>query len=281
MKRVFLAVSIGVALLVSGLMLQGASGVGLAQEVWSEHNYDAPEVLHCYSIQEGDSPARRTMLTTENFGRDLAQVRQGVMMCEQAGKYHPADSTDESGTVTGAPGDHVLECYSLAHGSDPDDGVVLHTRNFGADKVVVRQAGLMCEGARKHFRAKDSGGFGKYQTRGTPGDHVLQCYRILRGDDPEAKVVLETKNFGKEKVVVRQAIVMCEEARAETPDSQDGTVGQSTGYVWECYRLTDGANPQEKVVLETRSFGRDAVVIGQSSLMCERAKKDHFPGAGW
>ena len=143
--------------------------------------------------------------------------------------------------------------------------------NFGDDRVIVRTAVMMCEGARKEHGVLPGQ---PPKSFGTPGEHVLACYRIQEGDSPQAKVELENRNFGKDRVIVGPAVLMCEEANKRTRDNGEG-VGQPNGFVWECYALNEGDDPNVTVVLETKNFGKDKVIVRHARLMCERAKKDH------
>ncbi len=251
----------GITYLQGGLNVEGAT---------EDHTTDAPDILQCYNLEEGDLQSERALLTTDNFGRDAVKITQAVMMCEQAQKFHP--SADGEGTITGSLGTHVAECYRMEAGNDPNDQVALHTRNFGEDRVIVRKAVMMCEGARKEHLGQTGD-----ETRpfGTPGGHVLACYQIREGDNPKATAVLENHNFGKDKVIVGPAVMMCEDANKRTEDNGEG-VGQPSGFVWECYALNEGDDPQATVVLETKNFGLDKVVVRHARMMCERAKKDHF-----
>lgn len=252
----------GVGFLRGGTQVEGAS---------REHATDAPDILQCYNLDEGDLQSEKALLTTDNFGRDAVGITQGFMMCEQAQKYHPSASGGQ-GTTTGTLGDHVFECYKLVGGADPDDLVRLTTRNFGDDRVIVRQAFMMCEGASKeHVMVPGQ----PPTSSGTPGEHVLACYSIQEGDNPQAKVELENRNFGKDRVMVEHAVLMCEEGNKRTHDNGEG-VGQPNGFVWECYALNYGEDPQATVVLETKNFGKDKVIVRHARLMCELAKKDHY-----
>lgn len=264
----------GLALGVGGLYGVGSlKGSPEVEGATSEQELNAPHILQCYNLDEGDLQSERALLTTENFGRDAVQITQAIMMCEQAQKFHPSASNDGQGTVTGVMGEHVLECYRLRGGSDPDDQVKLRTRNFGDDRVIVRRAVMMCEGARKEHPAPAGE---EPRSFGTPGDRVLMCYQIREGDNPQATVVLENRNFGKDKVIVGPAVMMCEEANKRTHANNDEGVGQPAGLVWECYVLNEGDDAQATVVLETKNFGHDKVIVRHSRMMCERALKDHF-----
>lgn len=264
-----IALTMGIGGLFSFAYWQGDLNVEGATDV---HATDAPEILQCYNLEEGDLQSERAVLTTENFGRDAVGITRASMMCEQAQKLHPAISKEGRETVTGSMGPHIAECYRLVGGADPDDQVSLYTRNFGEDRVVVRQAVMMCEGARKVHLSQAGD---KTRPIGTPGDHVMVCYQIREGDNPQATVVLENRNFGKDKVIVGPAVMMCEEANKRTHNNREG-VGRPTGFVWECFGLREGDDPQAKVVLETKNFGEDRVVVRHSRMMCEQAKKDHF-----
>lgn len=256
--------------------LQSLRGEAEVEGASREHAADAPQILQCYHLEEGDLQSERALLTTDNFGRDVVGITQATMMCEQARKFHPSTTGDGQGTTTGTLGDHVFECYRLIGGADPDDQVRLTTRNFGDDRVVVRKAVMMCEGARKEHAVEPGQAPGSF---GTPGEHVLACYRIQEGDNPQARVELENRNFGKDRVVVGPAVIMCEEANKRTHNNGEG-VGQPNGFVWECYALDEGDDPGATVVLETKNFGKDKVIVRNARMMCERARKDHFSSLG-
>lgn len=264
-----LALTIGIGGLYGIRLLQGDLEVEGAID---DHAADAPDVLLCYNLDEGDLQAERALLTTDNFGRDAVGITQASLMCEQSRKFHPSSTDDGQETVTGTLGAHVFECYQLVGGADPDDLIGLRTRNFGNDRVVVRKASMMCEGARKdHYTQANE----EPKSFGSPGNHVLMCYGIRGGNNPQAAVVLENHNFGKDKVIVGPAVIMCEEANKRTHDNGEG-VGRPTGFVWECFALREGDDPDATVVLETKNFGEDKVLVRNARMMCERARKNHL-----
>lgn len=259
MKKMLL-ILIAVGVFGGGWFLASRGGVA------ESHSTDeSPGVLQCYTLKDGDAPGEFVTLTTNNFGDDEVLVQEAIIMCEEAIKHPQGSDTPDK------PGDHVFECYRIEEGADPNQPVALVTDNFGSDEVVVRRATIMCEGAEKAI----TDATGITVTFGQPGVHVLACYRLIDGDKPDAPFNLTTDNFGTDEVVVRRAIIMCEEAQKSRvgADGTVTTVGEATGKVWECYSLKEGDDPQTPATLTTENFGPDDVVVRRAVIMCEPAEK--------
>lgn len=280
MRKLLLVPLLAVIAAAGWLLTSGGGGVGHAGDL-AAPTLERPQILVCYSLHGGNDPNVRVDLVTDNFGQDTVRVRRSTLMCE-AGQKFRLDSAGNLTDATGTADGRVLQCFGLLRGADPDDPVTLITENFGPDRVDVRRATSMCEIARIH-RVTDS--FAPDHVLDHRGP-VLECYRLRGGDDPHARVVLNTRNFERDEVVVRQAIAMCEEAKKIRPASAahpGGETGSPTGYVWECFSLEEGDSPGAKVVLQTRNFGEDEVRVGRAILMCEAAKKlrlDSLPVPG-
>ncbi len=159
----------------------------------------------------------------------------------------------------------VYECLSLVEGQDPNQAVMLDTNNFGKDMVTVRTSRMMCESALK-YRQPPAG----TQLLPPTLKSVLQCFRLQNGQDPDDLAVLVTQNFGPNTVRIRTSRTMCESAAkafggAVTPNP--------VTFVWQCFDIDFGANPNIPVVLVTNNFGPHKAVVGRAVMMCEMAKK--------
>jgi hypothetical protein len=171
-----------------------------------------------------------------------------------------------------APVTRVLECFRTDKGQDPNDPFVLTTKNFGRDEVLVRTASSMCEGALKSTTVVAGV---------APPPIVWQCFNLSNGDTPATPFRITTNNFGDQKITVRKATQLCEDA-IKTRVASTGLVtriGSATGRVFECYTIS-GSAVTKTVFLTTRNFGQDTVIVKKPSLMCEPARKtpiDNFP----
>jgi hypothetical protein len=203
-------------------------------------------------------------LVTRNFGGDVVRVRQLALMCEFAYKF-PID-VDPS-EVSAPSGQAVFACYRIQQGADPGEPYILGTENFGEDRIVVGQAVLMCEQAAKHVDNRSG------PVPSSPA--VWQCFALKEGDDANAGKLLVTENFGRDRVVVRQDVLLCESAEKQRPQAtgQIEITGAADGRVFACFRLREGDDPNKPVTLETKNFLRDEVSVRQALLMCEPAEK--------
>jgi hypothetical protein len=234
-----------------------------------------PLVLQCFRLVEGDDPNAVVRLTTDNFGNDLVEVQTANQYCESATKLRPATNETYGNNVQ-----HGFQCFKVEHGNVIGDPYLLNTANFGPDRVVAGQLVMMCESAIK-VRLSPTGveaaPFGSI----TPA-HVLACYSTRFGADPNAAVVLRTPNFGPDRVAVRQANLLCEEASKYHPQPTGPAlvIGRPTGLVYQCFATEGGQNLEARAILGTRNFGRDGVLIGTGTMMCEQARKTplfHLP----
>jgi hypothetical protein len=100
-----------------------------------------------------------------------------------------------------------------------------------------------------------------------PAEFYL-CYTLTGGMDPREYVMLLTENFGEDEVRVRASTTMCEPAQKYVEGSWTGDLKLPT---YQCFNLTDGNDPNERVTLVTDNFGEDDVTVRRSTLMCEMA----------
>jgi len=226
----------------------------------------APLIVECYELVDGATPDEVVQLETRNFGRDRVQVGTAIAFCEGARKI-PVGL--DPIIPLGEPGRFVFECFLLEHGDNPADPVQLRTVNFGEEDVIVGQAEIMCESARKDHTLAD----GTTASLGDPGRAAWECFHI-EGTDRITEVELITRNFGTDLVTVADPAFMCEEARKTSRDAT-GThhVGQAGGLVWECFNLRSEVVRNEPIRLTTSNFGEDDVIAVTPVLMCERARK--------
>jgi len=164
----------------------------------------------------------------------------------------------------------VVECSLLAEGATPDENVRLVTNNFGGDVVNVQGAFIMCEGAKK--QRLDNTAAAPF---GAPGRFVYECYRLLNGANPDDPFTLRTANFGDDRVVVGQAVVMCEGAQKvhTTATGLVTTTGTAGHDAWECYLIASNQTHEVPVALTTANFGTDRGLVLRPILMCEDAQK--------
>jgi hypothetical protein len=225
----------------------------------------------CYQVTEGDDPAAVVRLHTDNFGRDLVRVRQLVLMCESATKLPPR-------TTPNQPPPHPPEqllisaCYRMDGGDNPNEPYILDTKNFGPDDIVVGRAVLMCEQTTK-TRIPATGQLP--DTAPPPDPFISICYITEKGHTINRPFRMVTKNFGPDDLVVGRAVLMCETASKTRPTvpGQVSITGRPTAEVSECYTVLRGDDPQARMLLHTRNFGRDQVTVRQAVFMCEEAKK--------
>lgn len=164
----------------------------------------------------------------------------------------------------------VMECFRTQRGSDPDDPYALVTRNFGPDKVIVRQSRVLCEGA---IKSKEPPQPGTAWPVG-PVPIVWECFAIAEGDRPNRAFNVYTHNFGRHEIRVVRAVELCEDARKVRIDAagNETSVGTPSGRVYECYEIK-GRNPAAGYWLTTRNFGPGAVRVRHPEMMCEQAYK--------
>jgi hypothetical protein len=224
----------------------------------------------CYDLRGGADEQATVRLITKNFGGDLVRVRKLVRMCEGSYKY-------PVGTVAPVPPNGpILACYIVGKGNNPQDPYQLTTANFGTDQVIVGASRLMCESAIKRHVGSDKPPVGQ------TGAPIWQCYNLREGHVIDKEYFYTNQNFGPGLALVRQLVMLCEEAAKERTDAAGNvtTVGQASGAVVACYSITSNQNPAATVVLRTDNFGRDQVAVHQATLLCERADKKpvfHFP----
>lgn len=223
-------------------------------------------VFECFDLDQGQDPMKPVMLATDNFGKDVVNVRTSDMMCESAFKYREIPP----GTKPAPPDTkEALQCFRVQKGQDPNDGAILTTQNFGPDAVQVRTSTRMCESAIKIRPQLPP--FGD-----APIPQAWQCFDLKNGQNPNTQVVLSTNNFGPHRVFVRQAVLMCETAakyvQTAAGDVQLSIPNEKT-QVYECFKVVEAPNQAVPARLITRNFGTDDVRIRRANLMCEPARK--------
>jgi hypothetical protein len=169
----------------------------------------------------------------------------------------------------------VLECFRIEKGANPRAVVRLTTANFARDDAVVTEATRYCELANKYVTPDAT-----TQLVPPTQQQALECYNLLRGDDPNDAVVLETANFGKHEASVRRATMMCENAIKvrTTAAGQTTTYGDpASQLVLECFELNAPNIPNVRTALVTNNFGPDRALVLRPKMMCEQAKKER-PG---
>jgi hypothetical protein len=171
----------------------------------------------------------------------------------------------------------VLECFQVQRGADPDDPYALVTKNFGTDKVLVRQAVHLCEGAVKS-KVQNPAASGLIVE---PPNVVWECFKLQEGDTPNKQFRLFTNNFGETPTLVRRAVELCEDALKIRVDATGTTttVGHPTGRVYECYRI-DAKAQGGAFWLATKNFGSHPARLRHPNLICEAATKiplEQFP----
>lgn len=116
------------------------------------------------------------------------------------------------------------------------------------------------------------------------GYPVYECFWILKysgsGATPNTWVTLDTYSYGPDRVYVTKPAWMCESGykyRTFGPDANGVEVEGQGSYtkIYACFYLTGGDNIYETAGLWTDNFGTDPVLIRNSQIMCERAKKTH------
>ena len=110
---------------------------------------------------------------------------------------------------------------------------------------------------------------------------VVECLELQDGDVQHRTVSLVTKNFGTDEVEVSEPVVMCEGAQKQRQDAAgEPPFGFPGQFVYECYNINHGANPNEPVRLHTLNFADHFVTVGPAVVMCEGAKKVHVTSSG-
>jgi hypothetical protein len=174
----------------------------------------------------------------------------------------------------------VFQCYNLSGGDDVKVDVRLVTENFGGDLVRVRNLVMMCELAVK--TVPPAAGGSDPPPPSPSITRIYACYKIERGADPNDPFVLTTANFGEDVIAVRVSDLLCEQATKTItlPSGQEVTIGQASGFLWQCYRLGGSDVQGGPFRLITNNFGRDDVRVGSGARMCETAAKFRLDATG-
>lgn len=183
-------------------------------------------------------------------------------------------SNDATLDQVGAAPTEVYECYSIAGGQDPKKAALLTTKNFGHDVVGVRGANLMCESALKLTQFVP--GTPPPQPPDLAKTKVLECFKIEKGIDPNDPALLQTANFGADKVNIGRASTMCENALKRDPSGK--IIGQQATApglidIWECFQLQNAISPNKVMYFTNNNFGLHRASVRAGDMMCETAIK--------
>ena len=172
-------------------------------------------ILVCYSIRRGDDPDDPITLDTISFSGndggpagDQVDVRRATIMCEEGTKrrFIRGDGFDDPVGTTDTVA--IWECFTLEKGEVPNQRALLVTDNFGPDEVIILGSNLMCEPAQKFLNDNVGTTAGVF-----PDEPVLQCYTLQGGVSLEEQpLILETGNFGDDRVDMRNGSKWCEPA---------------------------------------------------------------------
>jgi len=232
----------------------------------------------CYDVDKGEDVKVDVTLATKSYGKDDVQVRRLVMMCELSTiKTFPVPTGPFLWIAPNPPtvsDTSIFACYALRGGDDPGMGANITTPSFGTDKVIVDTSNMMCESAKKHVINPD----GTMSTYGVGTNTIWQCFKLGAGDNPNLAVGFANNNFGSDVVKTGIGIQMCEEGvKYRDIHGQTEVTGFANGVVYECFDVAGWADDEKKtVVLETENFGRDEVVVRQSTQVCQLGTKTDF-----
>ena len=99
---------------------------------------------------------------------------------------------------------------------------------------------------------------------------VLECYKTDKGQDVNDPFLLETRNFGRDEVLVRNATVMCEGAiksKTAVPNLPPPPV------IWQCLNVANGETVADDFRITTNNFGDDRITVRKLVMLCENAIK--------
>jgi hypothetical protein len=121
--------------------------------------------------------------------------------------------------------------------------------------------------------------------KGDPGLDVLACYEIIneQADEQPLKARMVTDNFGGDVVNIlgHSSPFFCESALKVNLDADPiQSLGQPGRWLWQCFDVERGANPDDDLSLVTANFGTEPVTVGTAVQMCESAHKRHVTAAG-
>ena len=113
-----------------------------------------------------------------------------------------------------------------------------------------------------------------------PLPQVHVCYNVEKGHEVLADARLGTTNFGGDRVTIVRLVMMCELSTLNVSSANNPAPPTAPDTrILACYSLKDGGNPNDPYQIETVFF-KDAVIVGQSNLMCETAAKYVTDAAG-
>jgi hypothetical protein len=111
-----------------------------------------------------------------------------------------------------------------------------------------------------------------------PGLDVLACYVITSGisAQPPLNARMVTDNYGGDVVNIfgSRSPFFCESAvKNRIGDTATLPFGKLGNFVFQCFDVERGANPDDDLSLVTHNFGTEPVIVGQAIQMCESAQK--------
>jgi hypothetical protein len=168
---------------------------------------DDIHIFACYKLEKGADPNDPVGLGTENFGEDFLQVRWASRMCESAQKY----DAQTGNYLSGATGSHILVCYDLRGGASQNERHTLDTNNFPEDRVLIAAPVQMCEEGVKGRICFEIGPYICGLT-GQTTNVVWECFAMSEADSTNRQFILNTNNFGDDRVTVGRSNMMCEGA---------------------------------------------------------------------
>ena len=177
-------------------------------------------IFACYALRGGDNAGMGAHLKTVSFGKDTVTVGTSNIMCESAKKH--VTNRDGSVSTYGVSTNNILQCFKLANGDNPNLAVSFANNNFGSDVVTTGKGIGLCEEGVKYRDIN-----GQTEITGMANGVAYECFDVADwADDEQKAVVLETENFGRDKVIVRKATQICQLA-----DKADFHI--VTAYPWQ------------------------------------------------
>ena len=119
-------------------------------------------------------------------------------------------------------------------------------------------------------------------SNGLAATRVRECFRTEKGANPNDPYLLVTKNFGRDPVTVRQAVLFCEGALKTKEPIAAGTTSPLPipNVAWDCFSILSKASPNRLFRIFTSNFGETPAIVRRAILMCEDARKIRIDAAG-
>lgn len=104
-----------------------------------------------------------------------------------------------------------------------------------------------------------------------PGQFGFECFTLTEGKSPNTAVVLETSNFGRDRVIVGRSKLSCE-AAFRYPAGANPVTAPDPAQIMQCFNVDRGLDPNRQVTLTSETVNITATV-GKAQMMCENASK--------